>query len=106
MTNKSLTYSEYLSLDGLLAQQRPLSDEHDELLFIVIHQVYELWFKQCLHELRHLRTAFEAGDTAHARGTLKRVWTILKTLVAQVDILETMTPLSFNAFRSRLQASS
>jgi tryptophan 2,3-dioxygenase len=103
---KSLTYSDYLKLDGLLAQQQPLSAEHDELLFIVIHQVYELWFKQCLHELRHLRGAFESGDTPHALATLKRVLTILKTLVAQVDILETMTPLSFNAFRSRLQASS
>ncbi|MDE0856030.1 MAG: tryptophan 2,3-dioxygenase family protein [Nevskia sp.] len=103
---KSLTYSEYLKLDGLLQQQQPLSDEHDELLFIVIHQVYELWFKQCLHELRHLRAAFEAGDTPGALATLKRTLTIFKTLVGQVDILETMTPLSFNAFRSRLQASS
>ena len=103
---KSLTYSEYLKLDGLLGQQQPLSAEHDELLFIVIHQVYELWFKQCLHELRYLRTAFEAGDTPRALATLKRTLTILKTLVGQVDILETMTPLSFNAFRSRLQASS
>ena len=103
---KSLTYSEYLRLDGLLAQQQPLSAEHDELLFIVIHQVYELWFKQCLHELRHLRVAFQAGDTPRALATLKRILTILKTLVGQVDILETMTPLSFNAFRSRLQASS
>ncbi|MDB5974190.1 MAG: tryptophan 2,3-dioxygenase, partial [Nevskia sp.] len=103
---KSLTYSEYLKLDGLLQQQQPLSAEHDELLFIVIHQVYELWFKQCLHELRYLRSAFTAGDTPHALATLKRTLTILKTLVGQVDILETMTPLSFNAFRSRLQASS
>jgi tryptophan 2,3-dioxygenase len=104
--DKSLTYSGYLKLDGLLAQQQPLSEEHDELLFIVIHQVYELWFKQCLHELRYLRTAFESGDTPRALATLKRILTILKTLVAQVDILETMTPLSFNTFRSRLQASS
>ncbi len=103
---KSLTYSEYLKLDGLLAQQQPLSGEHDELLFIVIHQVYELWFKQCLHELRYLRAAFEAGDTPRALAALKRTLTILKTLVGQVDILETMTPLSFNAFRQRLQASS
>lgn len=103
---KSLTYSDYLKLDGLLAQQQPLSAEHDELLFIVIHQVYELWFKQCLHELRFLRGVLEAGDTPRVLATLKRVLTILKTLVSQVDILETMTPLSFNAFRSRLQASS
>ncbi|MDR3416236.1 MAG: tryptophan 2,3-dioxygenase family protein [Nevskia sp.] len=104
--DKALTYASYLRLDGLLDQQRPLSDEHDELLFIVVHQVYELWFKQCLHELRHLRSSFSGGDTPRALATLKRVLTILKTLVAQVDILETMTPLSFNAFRSRLQASS
>ena len=103
---KSLTYAEYLRLDGLLQQQQPLSQEHDELLFIVIHQVYELWFKQCLHELRFLREALAAGDTPRVLATFKRVLTILKTLVSQVDILETMTPLSFNAFRSRLQASS
>jgi tryptophan 2,3-dioxygenase len=103
---KSLTYADYLKLDGLLAQQQPLSAEHDELLFIVIHQVYELWFKQCLHELSFLRDALQAGDTARVLATLKRILTILKTLVSQVDILETMTPLSFNAFRSRLQASS
>src|ERR1700757_4671198 len=103
---KTLTSSEYLSLDGLLAQQKPLSAEHDELLFIVIHQVYELWFKQCLHELRFLREALQAGDTPRVLATLKRILTIFKTLVGQVDILETMTPLSFNAFRSRLQASS
>ncbi|MBL6750128.1 MAG: tryptophan 2,3-dioxygenase [Nevskia sp.] len=105
-TGKSLTYAEYLRLAELLGQQRPLSAEHDELLFIVVHQVYELWFKQCLHELAHLRESLFAGRTAPALATLKRVLTILKTLVAQVDILETMTPLSFNAFRSRLQAAS
>ena len=103
---KSLTYSSYLRLRELLDQQRPLSGEHDELLFITIHQVYELWFKQWLHELRYLREALGAGETPRVLATLKRVLTILKTLVAQVDILETMTPLSFNAFRSRLQASS
>ena len=51
----SLTYRRYLALDELLRAQRPLSDEHDELLFIVVHQVYELWFKQLIHELTHLR---------------------------------------------------
>jgi len=104
--DKALTYASYLRLEQLLAQQQPLSDEHDEMLFIVVHQVYELWFKQCLHELRYLRGAFLAADTPRALATLKRVLTVLKTLVAQVDILETMTPLSFNSFRSRLQAAS
>src|ERR1051326_6720875 len=103
-----VTYPSYLKLDELLSLQQPLSEgpEHDELLFIVIHQVYELWFKQLVHEFRHLRNAFSAADSARALFALRRVLTILKTLVAQVDILETMTPLSFNAFRSRLEAAS
>jgi tryptophan 2,3-dioxygenase len=106
--NKPLTYISYLRLDELLALQQPRSDgpEHDETLFIVVHQVYELWFKQVLHELRHLRHLFESGDGPGALATLKRVLTILKTLVAQVDVIETMTPMSFNSFRARLEAAS
>jgi tryptophan 2,3-dioxygenase len=106
--SKPLTYLRYLKLDELLSLQQPLSEgpEHDELLFIVIHQVYELWFKQLLHEGRFLRDAFQAGDASRALIALNRFRTILKTLVGQVDILETMTPLSFNAFRSRLEAAS
>src|SRR5437868_937629 len=105
--NKPLTYLRYLKLDELLSLQQPLSSgpEHDETLFIVIHQVYELWFKQQLHELRYLRDALLAGDAPRALATLKRVLTIFKTLVAQVDIIETITPLSFSAFRSRLEAA-
>ena len=106
MEKTPLTYRSYLKLDGLLAQQQPLSAEHDEMLFIIIHQVYELWFKQLLHELRAVQAALEAGDSSRALAVLKRVLTILKTLVAQVDVIETMTPLSFNAFRARLDASS
>lgn len=104
----ALTYGKYLHLPELLAAQHPLSDgpEHDELLFIVIHQVYELWFKQILHELDRLAHMLEHGDTHHALATLKRILTILKTLVAQVDILETMTPTSFSSFRARLATSS
>lgn len=107
-TSKPVTYSSYLQLDALLALQQPLSDgpEHDETLFIVIHQVYELWFKQLLHELDALERGFARADTVAALAALKRMLTILKTLVQQVDVLETMTPLSFNAFRSRLEASS
>jgi tryptophan 2,3-dioxygenase len=100
------TYASYLALDELLAAQRVTSDEHDELLFIVIHQVYELWFKQLLHEGRHLRDRLEAGDTAHALHTLKRILTILKTVVAQIDVLETMTPSQFLSFRDRLDSAS
>ncbi len=104
--DKALTYSRYLRLDELLSQQQPKSEEHDEVLFIIIHQVYELWFKQILHELMALRAALTANDGPRVLSILKRVLTILKTLVAQVDVIETMTPLSFNAFRSRLDSSS
>ena len=90
----------------MLRAQRPLSDEHDELLFIVVHQVYELWFKQLLHELKRLQTRLEGGDTPHALHTLKRVLTILKVVVAQIDVLETMTPRQFTSFRARLESSS
>ncbi len=106
MTAATLSYASYLRVDELLAQQQPKSAEHDELLFIVIHQVYELWFKQVLHELDGLNTALAATDAPRALAALKRVLTIFKTLVGQVDILETMTPLSFNSFRTRLEASS
>jgi tryptophan 2,3-dioxygenase len=102
----ALTYSSYLALDELLAAQRPRSGEHDEMLFIIIHQVYELWFKETIHELAFLQRRLEGGDTAHALATLKRVLTILKTVVAQIDVLETMTPRQFTSFRSRLEAAS
>jgi tryptophan 2,3-dioxygenase len=102
------SYGDYLRVDDLLGLQQPLSEgpEHDEMLFIVIHQVYELWFKQILHELAHLEQLLGQGDGAHARGTLKRILTILKVLVAQIDILETMTPLEFLSFRDRLEFGS
>ena len=106
--NPSVTYANYLQLDELLSLQRPRADgpEHDELLFIVIHQVYELWFKELLHELDRV-AALLTGDEPHrAQHTLKRILTILKVLVAQLDILETITPLEFLSFRSRLEAAS
>jgi tryptophan 2,3-dioxygenase len=102
----ALTYTDYLALEELLAAQRPRSEEHDELLFIVIHQVYELWFKQVLHETTHLQRRLEAGDGPGALHTLRRILSILKTIVAQVDVLETMTPREFIAFRDRLDAAS
>src|ERR1700751_3029714 len=91
----ALTYSSYLALDKLLGAQRPRSDEHDEVLFIVIHQVYELWFKQLLHELAALQHHLTDGRTPQALHTLRRVLTILKVVVAQIDVLETMTPRQF-----------
>src|SRR4030088_2794840 len=105
-TELATTYTSYLALDELLDAQRPRSEEHDELLFIVIHQVYELWFKQILHEVRYLQEQLVAGKTAHAIRTLRRILTILKVVVAQIDVLETMTPSQFTSFRARLDASS
>jgi tryptophan 2,3-dioxygenase len=105
------TYTSYLRLEELLDLQSPASakdgeEEHDEMLFIVIHQVYELWFKQVLHEMDFLVRALEENDRPTAFATFKRILTIFKTLVAQVDILETMTPVSFNSFRHRLDSAS
>ena len=104
----SLTYTTYLNIDKLLELQEPQSrpEEHDEMLFIIIHQSYELWFKQILHEFDKLRPDFEHGNTWAAAKTMRRVLTILKTMVSQIDILETMTPLEFNSFRGFLQQAS
>jgi tryptophan 2,3-dioxygenase len=105
---KAVTYGSYLHIDELLALQHPRSagPEHDELLFIVIHQVYELWFKEVLHEVDYVERLLEQGESHRAQHTLKRILTILKVLVAQLDILETMTPLEFLSFRERLEAAS
>jgi tryptophan 2,3-dioxygenase len=103
-----LTYTSYLKIDELLALQQPRSDgpEHDEHLFIIIHQVYELWFNEMLHELDYLMQRLEANDGPLAGHTFKRVLTILKVMVAQIDILETMTPINFLSFRERLESGS
>jgi tryptophan 2,3-dioxygenase len=112
MTKRAVTYTSYLALDEILAAQRPLSiapdgrPEHDELLFIVIHQVYELWFKQLLHELAEVQRTLEAADVDATLHLLNRVLKILKTLVSQIDVLETMTPLQFTSFRDRLESAS
>ncbi|HEU4942193.1 MAG TPA: tryptophan 2,3-dioxygenase family protein [Gaiellaceae bacterium] len=104
--DKSLNYTSYLALEEILGAQRPKSEEHDEILFIVVHQVYELWFKQLIHELGYLQRMLEDGNEARASATFKRVLTILKLVVAQLDVIETMTPTQFLAFRDRLEAAS
>ena len=104
--DKSLTYTSYLALEEILGAQRPRSDEHDEILFIVVHQVYELWFKQLIHELGYLQRMLEEGNEARASATFKRLLTILKLVVAQLDVIETMTPVQFLAFRERLESAS
>lgn len=102
------TYGSYLKIDELLSLQQPRSTgpEHDEMLFIIIHQVYELWFKELLHEFDHVMRLLEADESHRSQHTLKRILTILKVMVAQLDILETMTPLEFLSFRERLDAAS
>src|ERR1043165_5558715 len=107
-TQAATTYQSYLRIDDLLSLQQPRSPgpEHDETLFIIIHQVYELWFKELLHEFDRVAQLLAADDTARTQHTLKRILTILKVMVAQLDILETMTPLEFLSFRERLDAAS
>jgi tryptophan 2,3-dioxygenase len=103
-----LTYGSYLRLPELLAQQVLLSDPsvHDELLFIVVHQTYELWFKELLHELTAARDTMQAGKLWRARQLLSRVHVIERLLVSQIDVLETMTPQDFGEFRSALAPAS
>jgi len=102
----NLTYGTYLRLDDLLACQDPLTDAHDEMLFVVIHQVYELWFKQILYETDLLQHRLEDGDGAGALATAGRIAKVLKTVVGQMDVLETMTPRQFARFRPDLGSSS
>lgn len=102
------TYSNYLKVDELLKLQQPLSEPvaHDELLFITIHQVYELWFKQVLFELDALVVDLTSRNYLQSLRRIERVNEIFRVLVQQVDILETMTPLEFNRFRSKLNPAS
>jgi tryptophan 2,3-dioxygenase len=104
--SKALTYSSYLKIDELLDLQQPKSEEHDEMLFIIIHQVYELWFKQVKHELLFLQGVLEGGNGVISLAGFNRVLTILKTMVGQIDILETMSPHSFLTFRALLESAS
>jgi len=107
-TSNPLTYADYLHLDDLLSLQQPRSKppEHDEMLFLVVHQTYELWFKLLLHEFGKICSDFRSDRLFEALPTWKRVRTIMKVLVKQVDIVETMTPMSFSSFRDRLETAS
>ncbi len=103
-----LTYGSYLRVSTLLEQQHLLSDppEHDELLFIIIHQTYELWFKQILHELEAAVRALEAGEALPAHLYVRRVVKIMGVLVQQIHLLETMATVEFLAFRDRINPAS
>ena len=103
-----LSYNKYLRVPELIDLQTCLSTpaQHDELLFITIHQTYELWFKQILHELDAARALMEQERTFAATLALRRVVEIEKVLVAQIHVLETMTPITFLGFRDELNPAS
>ncbi len=104
----ALSYGSYLKVDELIALQRPLSRpaHHDEMLFIIIHQVYELWFKQVLHEVDAAMPALDRDDLPAVSKHFRRIHAIQRVLEQQVDILETMAPQEFNEFRDHLNPAS
>ena len=119
MPNRPVYYGEYLQLDKIIHAQFPVSDEpgnqhaHDEMLFIVIHQAYELWFKQILFEVNSVLDIMNkpvlndnSADLQTIVHRLQRVVTIMRVLVHQIDILETMTPMDFLEFRDLLRPAS
>jgi tryptophan 2,3-dioxygenase len=105
-SGRRLSYGSYLHIPELLALQGGLTRAHDEVLFIVVHQVYELWFKVLIHELEAVRSAIEGEDLHAARHFLARVKVIEALLVEQVAVLETMAPQDFLTFRSELAPAS
>ncbi|HDX9579844.1 TPA: tryptophan 2,3-dioxygenase [Bacillus pseudomycoides] len=102
----NMTYGEYLQLDGLLSSQKRLSDHHDEMLFIVIHQASELWMKLILHELEAAVESIQKGDLAPAFKMLTRVSKIQSQIIQSWDILATLTPAEYIEFRDSLGQSS
>jgi tryptophan 2,3-dioxygenase len=103
---ETMSYAGYLSLDRLLTAQHPVSDHHDEMLFIIQHQTTELWFKLVLHELRAVRAALDADDLSRARKGVARVKHIFRTLTEQWSVLATLTPSEYAEFRGQLGSSS
>ncbi len=103
-----LTYGSYLKIPELLSLQKPLSSpaEHDEMLFIVIHQVYELWFRLMIHEIEAARVAAARGDARLCWRIFRRLIEIQRVLLQQISVLETMTPVDFARFRDHLNPAS
>ena len=107
MTAGGTDYATYLLIDDLLRLQRPLTPgAHDELLFIVVHQAYELWFKLILHELGAARDELAAGRPHVAAPRLRRVVAVERLLLEQLEVLETMGPEGFLEFRDPLAPAS
>jgi tryptophan 2,3-dioxygenase len=105
-TPSGITYADYLSLDDLLSAQRPLSPLHDEMLFIVIHQTKELWLKQVLHELALAQALIREDRFAPAYKALARISRIQSVMTLSWDVLATLTPVDYTAFRHVLGTSS
>ncbi|HTQ12966.1 MAG TPA: tryptophan 2,3-dioxygenase [Rhizomicrobium sp.] len=103
---KAMSYADYLNLEGLLACQRPLTEEHDETLFIVIHQASELWIKLCLHEIAGAIRQIRADDLGPAFKMMARVARVQANLIQSWEILSTMTPFDYASFRAALGQSS
>lgn len=103
---QDMTYGDYLQLDTLLASQRPLSNHHDETLFIIIHQVSELWLKLILHEMQAAIASIKKQDIPYALKVLARVNNIQDQMIQGWDVLSTLTPKEYVEFRDRLGKSS
>lgn len=101
-----MTYASYLHLDTLLDAQHPLSDRHDEMLFIVQHQVTELWLKQLIHEIRSAMALIAVDDLKPALKRLARVKAIQRQMFEQWSVLETLTPIEYVQFRDKLGKAS
>src|SRR5215213_10498468 len=101
-----MDYGSYLALDELLSAQRPISDHHDEPLFIIQHQTTELWLKLALHELRAVRSCLDADDVRRARKGLARVKHVFRTITDQWSVLATLTPSEYTEFRGVLGNAS
>ena len=101
-----MTYARYLTLDQVLSAQHPQSDQHDEMLFVIIHQTKELWLKQILHEVGLAKRQIRAGDLVPAYKSLARVSRIQAVMTQSWDILSTMTPADYLSFREKLGGSS
>jgi len=103
---RGLNYGSYLHLDELLGAQRPLSDHHDEMLFIIVHHTTELWIKLVIHEVRSAMALIAADDLAPALKRLARVKHVQRQMTDQWSVLATLTPTEYSQFRNRLGKSS
>jgi tryptophan 2,3-dioxygenase len=108
MNTENVSYSTYLHLHELLSLQKLQSEPptHSETLFIITHQAYELWFKQLLHEVEKIKVDFKQNNLPEAIHIFKRICAIMKVLLEQIDIIETITPLEFFSLRNMLKTAS